>query len=90
MELENFTLKTQTPKSEDALAPLFFPREYFVLWFVEEADFSNLGDAVVIKSEQWPVAVEIMYVSKSVSRCKICLVPLRLQEMYSPKYTGHR
>lgn len=36
------------------------------------------------------VAVEIMYVSKYVSRCKSCLVPLGLQEMYTPKYSGYR
>ena len=52
---ESFILKTQTPKSEDALALFFFPWEYFVLWFVKEADFSNLGDVVVIKREQWPL-----------------------------------
>lgn len=36
------------------------------------------------------MAVEIVYVSKYVSRYKSCLVPLGLQEVYSPKYTGHR
>ena len=26
-----------------------------MLWFMKEADFSNLGDVVVIKREQWPL-----------------------------------